>query len=164
MLFTRANLDSWLFDKNGAAQGYTALTKKILQYGGGEIAVTDPYQWLFRKPPTVRNFDECRDLMVDNQAFEEYIIAQNSDNKFGESAEDDWENFDSKDTWDFMRSAEVTYDCAGFCYVPMFYLTRDISEGQPTQECLKPIFNAAYADSQYIFMISGTFLALIGCC
>ena len=53
MMFTREDLDSWLRYKLGASNGYSQLTKKILQYGGGEVSTTDPYAWLFRVPPTV---------------------------------------------------------------------------------------------------------------
>merc|ERR1712127_535657 len=34
--------------------------------------------------------------------------------------------------------AKTKYDCAGFCKVPLFYATRDMSE-RPTRECIRPI-------------------------
>ena len=36
----------------------------------------------------------------------------------------------------FLFEVEKDFDCAGMCEVPLFYVTRDISEGPPTQECL----------------------------
>ena len=34
--------------------------------------------------------------------------------------------------FDFLSDAESKYDCASICEVPLFYVTRDISEGLPT--------------------------------
>ena len=53
MMFTRNILDGWLLSKGSANDGYSDTTKKILQYGGGNIAASDPYAWIFRTPPTV---------------------------------------------------------------------------------------------------------------
>lgn len=72
--------------------------------------MTDPYQWIFRVPPTVSNYEECFHSMVENQAFEEYLVANGDEN-----AAADWEGFDSDATWEFFASAEEDYDCAGIC-------------------------------------------------
>ena len=124
ILLSRGNLDDWLADKRSANAGYRSLTKKILQYGGGEVAISDPYQWLFRKPSTVKTFEQCYQNAVGNQAFEEFMLASGLPD-----VKQDWEYLDAEETWDFLREAEETYDCAGLCYVPMFYLTKDISAG-----------------------------------
>ena len=79
MFFTRDNLDEWLDDQGGPGDGYSSLTKKILQYGGGDVAASDPNSWLFRIPPTVSSYRDCFFSMVENQAFEEYIEAQGTD-------------------------------------------------------------------------------------
>ncbi len=38
-----------------------------------------------------------------------------------------------------MKAAEANFKCAGTCNPPLFYITKDISEGQPYQECLNLI-------------------------
>lgn len=101
IMLTRSNLDDWLADKGGANAGYRSLTKKILQYGGGDVAISDPYQWLFRKPPTVKNYDECYRLMAGNQAYEEYMLATGLPD-----VKQDWEYLDAEETWEFLREAE----------------------------------------------------------
>ena len=82
------------------------------------MAVSDPYQWLFRKPATVKTFEECYQLSAGNQAYEEYMLASGLP-----GMKQDLEYLDAEKTWNFLRKAEETYNCAGFCYVPMFYLT-----------------------------------------
>ena len=42
-----------------------------------------------------------------------------------------WEDFESEDAWNFFTQVEEDYDCAGICYTPLFYLTKDISVGRP---------------------------------
>lgn len=36
----------------------------------------------------------------------------------------------------FVREMEESYDCAGICEVPLFYMIRDIAEGPPTVGCM----------------------------
>lgn len=39
--------------------------------------------------------------------------------------------------YDFLINLELTYDnCGSICDPPLFYITRDISEGLPTKDCL----------------------------
>ena len=38
-----------------------------------------------------------------------------------------------------MTDIENDYNCGGFCYTPLFYMTKDLSAGKPEQECLKLI-------------------------
>lgn len=76
MFFTRQDLDDWLDLKGSAADGYQSLTKKILQYGGGEVDTSDSYAWLFHVPPTVTSYQDCFYSMVENQAFKEYVEVQ----------------------------------------------------------------------------------------
>jgi hypothetical protein len=35
----------------------------------------------------------------------------------------------------FLKSFEKQYDCAGLCYTPLFYLTKPLSVGPPTTSC-----------------------------
>lgn len=42
------------------------------------------------------NYQDCYDLMVSNQAFEEFNAEEG-----GEAAQADWEDFDSIQAWEF---------------------------------------------------------------
>lgn len=41
-----------------------------------------------------------------------------------------------------LAELEDKYDCASVCEVPLFYITRDISEGMPLQECAAGIYHS----------------------
>jgi hypothetical protein len=43
---------------------------------------------------------------------------------------------------DILGELEDKYDCASVCEVPLFYITRDISEGRPLQECAAGIYHS----------------------
>ena len=43
---------------------------------------------------------------------------------------------------EILSELEDNYDCASVCEVPLFYITRDISEGRPTQECAAGIYHS----------------------
>lgn len=43
---------------------------------------------------------------------------------------------------EILSELEDKYDCASVCEVPLFYITKDISEGRPTQECAAGIYHA----------------------
>ena len=43
---------------------------------------------------------------------------------------------------EILSELEDKYDCASVCEVPMFYITKDISEGRPTQECAAGIYHS----------------------
>lgn len=54
-------------------------------------------------------------------------------------------NTDSKDFKDFVKnggveflaSLEDSFDCAGLCYTPLFYLKKNIAVGRPTIDCAR---------------------------
>ena len=50
-------------------------------------------------------------------------------------------DFFDKGGYGFLSELEDKYDCASVCNLPLFYITRDISEGRPQKECLKAIYN-----------------------
>ena len=54
------------------------------------MAFDDPYQWMLRVPPTVTTYKQCFESMVDNKAFEEFILS-------GDDAgiAQDWDDFDT---------------------------------------------------------------------
>ena len=43
---------------------------------------------------------------------------------------------------EILSELEDKYDCASVCEVPLFYITKDISEGRPTQECAAGIYHS----------------------
>lgn len=42
----------------------------------------------------------------------------------------------------FVEQLEKDYDCASICQVPLFYATKNLSAGQPTQECLQALIDS----------------------
>ena len=51
------------------------------------------------------------------------------------------------DAWLFLNDVESLYNCAGMCYTPMFFLTKDIKNGRPEKECIREIFEDVYSNS-----------------
>ena len=39
---------------------------------------------------------------------------------------DDWEDFSDSTAWTFLTEVEADYNCAGLCYTPLWYLTKNI--------------------------------------
>ena len=39
--------------------------------------------------------------------------------------------------YEFVAAFEAEYDCGGVCKVPLFYMSRDIADGPPTQGCIE---------------------------
>lgn len=50
-------------------------------------------------------------------------------------------DFFEKGGYGFLSELEEKYECASICRRPLFYITRDISEGRPESECIRAIFN-----------------------
>ena len=38
-----------------------------------------------------------------------------------------WQSFSSQEGWDILAALEDEYECAGVCYSPLFYMTKEIS-------------------------------------
>lgn len=124
MLFTRLDADRWV-GSLGPSDGFSSLAKKMFLSGGGIIGNNNLNSYLGRQPPTVNSYKTCFDDMLNNQAFGEYVESK------GETQKAFWEDFDTKDAWKFFEEVESDFNCAGICYVPMFYLTKDLSAGIP---------------------------------
>ena len=63
-----------------------------------------------------------------------------------------------------MREMETNYtDCASVCEAPLFYLTRDISQGMPKKECLQVAIDEAIGKAKAAsdLLYGGAILALI---
>ena len=96
--------------------------------------------------------------MIRNKAFEEYI--KDFEKPIINQLYGDME---LKSAWSFYADVERKYDCAGMCEVPMFYLTKDISEGKPTKECIKKVIEATFKES-YGFLSSMGLIFLLSSC
>ena len=56
MLFTRVDLDRWIIVNNGPNEGYSELTKQILEAGGGIIGESNLDSVNGRVPTTVTTY------------------------------------------------------------------------------------------------------------
>jgi hypothetical protein len=41
--------------------------------------------------------------------------------------------------YDYLYNLEERYSCASICSVPLFYLSREVSEGSPTTDCFTAV-------------------------
>ena len=46
------------------------------------------------------------------------------------------DKFFEKGGYDLLAGLEEKYTCASICSTPLFYLTKDVKEGPPEQDCL----------------------------
>lgn len=81
--------------------------------------------------------------MINN---DDFAVAQS----FDDDPSDEWENFSDEDGWSFLEELEREYNCAGICYTPLWYMTKNIREGPPTQECLTLLFDDVFTTSKNI--------------
>ena len=63
--------------------------------------------------------------------------------------------YSGKDTINSLRAYEKKFDCSGICDVPLFYLSRDLSDGPPPEDCVDAILKS-FTDSYAIAAISFT--------
>ena len=66
--------------------------------------------------------------------------------------------------WDLLRAIENDYECGGFCYDPLFYLTRDIENGRPDNECMTEIVGAITERVNVLCYATGGVLLLTFVC
>lgn len=52
------------------------------------------------------------------------------------------DKFFEKGGYDLLADFEEQYNCASMCTTPLFYLTKDIKEGPPTQDCITAALDA----------------------
>lgn len=94
---------------------------------------------------TYSSFEEC------------YMAKVAGDNKAPLSREVTYkeakQEYGSKETIDNLRAYEKEYDCSGICDVPLFYLSRDLSDGPPPEDCVDAILKS-FTDSYAIAIIS----------
>jgi hypothetical protein len=70
---------------------------------------------------------------------------------------------------EFVAQLEESYDCAGVCKVPLFYMTKDISVGPPTEGCIQAAAEgmaANYGNTGKVALVTGVLLliGMIGAC
>ena len=75
------------------------------------------------------------------------VIGYESDNNH---YADNFKTFAKENTWRLFEEVENDYDCAAVCYVPLFYMTRPISDGRPTRDCLKPLLEDVLGQTKNI--------------
>ena len=93
--------------------------------------------------------------MLYNQAYEDYI------ENFGDVQVDYYKDFDTDEAWAFFSSVEEDYNCAGMCYTPLFFLSKDISAGRPEKECIRELIDDVYTESKDLF--NGVGLCFLFC-
>lgn len=52
------------------------------------------------------------------------------------------DDFFDKGGYDFLSTLESKYECASMCEVPLFWITKDVSEGPPNKECVEAAIDA----------------------
>ena len=64
--------------------------------------------------------------------------------------------------YEFLSMLEKRYDCASMCQIPLFWLTKDVSEGPPTKECVSASIESLSDQIGFTiaFSISGVLLLL----
>lgn len=136
--FNAGDSDTW---PSGLVFGETAAAGSGNERGGVYKTNTDGVT-AYYTPPVVSTYRECYDNMINN---DDFSTAQSDD---GISSDEDWENFTDEDGWSFLEELEREYNCAGICYTPLWYMTKNIKEGPPTQECLSPLFDDVFTTSK----------------
>jgi len=41
--------------------------------------------------------------------------------------------------FEYIKAFETEFDCAGLCKLPLFYMSRPIADGPPTNTCIKAV-------------------------
>ena len=72
------------------------------------------------------------------------------------------DDFFDKGGYEFLSMLERKYNCASMCHVPLFWLTKDVSEGPPTQECVSASIDSLSDQIGFTiaFSVSGLLLLL----
>ena len=76
-----------------------------------------------------------------NECYESYI--KEGEANFPDSGDEEWKEFVQNGGFDFLESIEEEFDCAGICYSPLFYMTKDISNAPVTQGCVEAFIERA---------------------
>jgi len=77
----------------------------------------------------VKNYKECYDKQLKGE-----LESKESDSSYDEIVMKA-KMFFEDGGYEMLKSLETEYDCAGICYQPMFYITKDVTEGLPSRSC-----------------------------
>jgi len=69
-----------------------------------------------------------------NEKLKEKIESEESSNANSDYVKNA-KDFFEKGGYQMLRKFEETYDCAGICYKPLFYISKDVSEGSVKRTC-----------------------------
>lgn len=59
-----------------------------------------------------------------------------------------------------LRHIEEHYECSGFCYMPLFSITRSIKDRRPQQECFANIIDSVFDTIGGVSLLAGGMLLL----
>lgn len=109
---------------------------------------------------TISNYKECYEKNLKG-IFADEKSAQTADPSMAETMKYVDAFFDNGG-YEFLSALESKYNCASMCKVPLFWLTKDVSEGPATRECVEAAIESL-SDQQRIataLAITGVFLLL----
>jgi hypothetical protein len=101
--------------------------QEFVDQANGDYRITKPFVWTTSKENSVKNFKECYETVLKPQNV--YITKE----------QEMVTKFYDEGGFDFMVWIEGEHHegaCASICDPPLFYLTKDISEGMPATECV----------------------------
>jgi hypothetical protein len=98
-------------------------------------------------PQTV--FEQCYDQIIYNHP----EIWTNDLLRNDPKLKSAYEDFSKRDTFNTLRYYEQNYDCAGMCDKPMFYLTKPLSDGPPTQDCVEAVITS-FTDNMFVLIVA----------
>lgn len=122
----------------------TDLFKNALNKAGRDW---NSFKWGGNNDVTVATWLECYDAFIIN-------------NYGPDSSERQFMKYGGKT---FVEDLEARHNCAGLCYVPLFYMTRDMSVGPPTKGCVAAVaedFPKTYGSAGLAALITGLVLLL----
>lgn len=91
----------------------------------GDFRITKPFIWTKDKEKAVKSFKDCYETVLKPKNL--YISKEKEMVK----------KFYEEGGYDFLIWIEtIHHNCASICDAPLFYITRDISEGMPADECV----------------------------
>lgn len=99
--------------------------EEYLDPANGDYTITKPLVWTDSEENAVKNFKECYETVLKPQG------------KYIASEQQMVTKFYDEGGFDFMVwIEEIHHQCASICSPPLFYITKDISEGIPIKECV----------------------------
>lgn len=122
-------------------------------------------------PPPAAPKDDVKTYI----SFEECYMAKihgkpqlSHDQKYKDAEAD----YSGKESIDTLRAYEKKFDCSGICDVPLFYLSRDLGDGPPPEDCVDAILKsftdsyaiAAIAFTLFLMFFFGAIATVPNCC